>query len=245
MSPLLSKVMGLPPGADERVVYDVQEPVTEDVPVPCAAMPRKSFRDRLEQSRRKDRGVMQRVMGESAQGTNDPIIPKDADEIEVTGQPIKKGIKPVKDTVLEPRDPYGEKEKMMTPQAALVAPDVTPDADQPLDPATVPGTRSTSFRTTDAENEPDREQPDSGTVSKKAMDALLGRSKPPTPMEPDAVETTEAAAYGMLGVKSPAAQHLDESAPSGEAVLKEGAPMPEHVHTNGQSVYRTFRKFTG
>lgn len=186
--------------------------------------------------------MVQRVMGEARQ--EEPLIPADAEDYEPAGQPFQKGMKPVKDVVMEPNDPYAGKEKLATPSAALVAPDVTPDAEVPLDPSKVPGMAGNRFRMSDVEREgAEPAAPEYTQVPNRAMDALLGRPKPPTETaQPDAVVTAESA-YAMLGVQSPNAQHLAETAPAGQVLLKEGQAMPDHVASDGRQVLSAFRRF--
>lgn len=236
MNPLLSRVLG---GST-----DAPEPVHEDVPVPCAAVPRSRFRDRLR--RRKE--DVRRVVGE-AQTPDEGLIPDDAEEFEGGGQPFERSSKPVKDVVMEPRDPYADKEKLMTPSAALVAPDVTPQATQPLDPSAVPGGgQGERFRTSDAEREPSGGTAPNQPLPKRAMDVLLGRPVGPSQeASPDAVVTAESA-YRMMGVQSPNEQFQAEESGgglTGQAVLKEGQAMPDHQHSDGRTVLNVFRRFVG
>lgn len=243
MNPLLLRVLGSSDSAQSESTPPATpkaDPVREDVPVPCAALPRTTFRDRL----KKRRGEVARVVGE-AQAPDSALIPDDAEEFEGGGQPYEKKQKPVKDVVMEPRDPYAEKEKLMTPSAALVAPDVTPEADQPIDPAAVPNSgNGARFRASDADREASvPNQP----LHKRAMDTLLGRPAGPSQQaEPDAVVTAESA-YAMMGIKSPDQLHLEESSGlvSGEAALRQGTPMPEHKSGDGRAVLSAFRRFVG
>lgn len=244
MNPLLARVVGNQAVEESKTIPVRPQPsekVQEDVPVPCAAVSRQTFRDRLKKRRRES--SMSRVMGEAV-NADEPIIPKDAEEFEGGGQPYEQGLKPVKDVVMEPNDPYAGKEKMMTPSAALVAPDVTPDADKPIDPSAVPGVGSGArFRAGDADREP--QAPSSGqALPHRAMDVLLARPTPPSQeAQPDAVVTAESA-YRMMGVQSPDEQFRDASA-SGQALLNENAPMPTHVHSDGRQVLSVFRRFAG
>lgn len=236
MNPLLSRVLGNTAGP---------EPVREDVPVPCAVVPRSRFRDRLR--RRKE--DVRRVVGE-AQGPDDGLIPDDAEEFEGGGQSFERSSKPVKDVVMEPRDPYADKEKLMAPSAALVAPDVTPQATQPLDPSAVPGGGpGERFRTSDAERDAGTSAAPNQPLPKRAMDVLLGRPAGPSQeASPDAVVTAESA-YRMLGVQSPNEQFQSEDGGSagltGQAVLKEGQAMPDHRYSDGKTVLNVFRRFVG
>lgn len=245
MTSLLDRVLG---NTTEKSLPETRRPaeksVREDVPVPCA-LPRTTFRDRLRQSRQKkeDSSHLRRALGENA----DPkasLIPSDAEGVNSVGEPFERKLKPVKNVVLEPRDPYAEKEKLMTPAAALVAPDVTPEATTPLEPLPTAGSRS--FRTSDAEHEePALANP---PVNKSALGALLGRPSPSQQLEPDAV-MSEDRAYALLGVPSPQQMALQEQVQAGAGVpadpLQQGQPMPEHRASDGRAVYDTFRRLMG
>lgn len=209
--------------------------------MPVAAMPRQTFRDRLQRRRKGEEGKtdVRRVVGEAAE--EDALIPADAEKLNGVSDPIRKGIKPVKDVVMEPRDPYGEKERLMTPSSALVAPDCTPDATKPLPPSGA-GNPAGRFRTRDAEADQE------GGARGGAIDAVLDRVKTPLPRDPDAVVTAESA-YNLLRVPSPSAQHASEtvatSGVSGQTILAEGQSMPAHVHSDGRAIFSAFRRFNG
>jgi len=244
MNPLLARVMGTGPAPLVEATGDV-------APV-LANLPRKTYRDRLAQMRQRrdpegldDGGDVRRVVGEAVDQPKEtkPIIPPDAPEIDTVGEPIKKGMRPVRDVVMEPNDPYADKEKMMTPTAALVAPDVTPEADKPIDPSAVPGASRQTFRAKDAEAEPAAETQPHSSVD--TMDILLGRQRgaPSRQQEPDQVVTAESA-YSQLGIQSPAAMNVTESsAGMGQVLLKEGQDMPEHVPGDGRKIMENFRRF--
>lgn len=241
MKSLLSQVLGRTEIDFETVAEAApsRAPVREDVPVPCAALPRTTFRDRLRRNRVRGDGAGSRAVGKvMGESEKDSLVPRDAEELEMAGHPFKKDMKPVRDVVLEPRDPYADKEKMLTPSAALVAPDVTPDAMTPLDPIAPSGAR---FRASDIAEEPNHHaQPE---VPAEAMDAVLGRRTPSRENPPVDRVVSADEAYRMLNVPSPTAQALMESSPGGDALLNQGNPMPDHRHSDGKQILEAFRKF--
>jgi len=220
--------------------------VREDVPVPCAIVPRAAQRSRMDRlrARRDPEGVedgdvdesslMSRVLGEAS----GEIIPADAEELDAGNATITTKLRNIKDVVQEPAHPTGEKEKYLTPYAALTAPDATPDAMKPLDPSDVPGsTEGKEFKTSDLQQQPSGEQFTSQpTVN--AMDVLLGRNRSPgaAAAKPgDDLSTpvmTEAAAARVFQMPS-----------SPEELASQ--PMPEHKAGNGAEILNTFRRFHG
>lgn len=162
-NPILDQVMG-------------RRPVYEDVPVPCAVLPRRSYRDRLERQRQRrdsegqetaqDRenesmdADLRAVLGEAKSQPEEgeegkpetEVIPQNAEEIDGTEHIVTARMNKVKDVVQEPSHPSGEKEKYPTPYAALTAPDATPEGMSPQDPSKVPGMASPNkFTWTDLE----------------------------------------------------------------------------------------------
>ena len=247
ISPLLRRACGYRPESKEPV----EPKLVEDVPVPCAAVPRTTFRDRLVRLRQR-RGEMEggvssavrSALGENADDTGEDdansakksLIPKDAEELDGGNDPINRNLRKVKGVVMEPSDPYGEREELMTPQAALVAPDATPKAFEPIDPSKVPGGTGGKFTVQDLRNTkpPSAAQPSTMPVPKDSDEEQRRRI------------TTEEA-YNMLRVPSPAVQHVTEAVPAGAgpALLRQGEPMPEHKHTDVGAVMSAFRRFNG
>lgn len=125
MNPLISQITG---------------GVNEDVPVPCAVLPAKSYRDRLallRQRRGEDEdGNVKDVLGEAQKPAD--VIPDNADELdpqEKAGGTITSRLAPVKDVVQEPTKPRDDDEKFTSPFSALTAPDATPDSLTQIDPS--------------------------------------------------------------------------------------------------------------
>lgn len=244
MNPLIMRVLGTQ-GAELEVSRPRPTPpaVREDVPVPVGAAPSKpTFRDRLRQRRLRNAktATLRRALGEAESAEDsDSLIPKDAQTVDDFSMPGQRPQRPVRDVVLEPRDPYGEKEQLMTPASALVAPDCTPEALRPLPPSGA-GNPSGRFRAQDAAR-------DAGpATSGSALDVVLDRAQPPLQQTPDVPVTMEAA-YRMLGVSAPGAQSdgsaLAGGSVAGSQLLAEGRPMPDHKASDGRAICDVFRRF--
>lgn len=260
-SSALRRVLGQP---DEEQPTSRTGEVSEDVPVPCAVPPpRTTYRSRLSKLRQRrpdlygekaDDGTkrqqeqlgvpsdLQRVLGEAADSDENPsksLIPKDAEEIDGMGNGLPKPMKPVKAVVMEPNDPAGQPEERLTPMDALVAPDATPDAFEPIDPARVPGAKGSKFSTRDA-REAAGQQPAAPPTR-----AALPPTRAAAPAQAPREEITTERAYQLLNVASPSLQHLSETAPSGQALLRQGEAMPEHKPADIKPVLDAMRRFLG
>jgi hypothetical protein len=72
--------------------------------------------------------------------THDAVIPDDAEKINSGDQTAQAlNLKKTKENPPDPDQPKGSEEKLLTPRAALVAPDVTPQSMTEIDPSEVPG----------------------------------------------------------------------------------------------------------
>jgi hypothetical protein len=246
MNPLLAKVTGT-----------IQE--DDVVPVPGGAMPRRFYRDRAQRDRverqteESEDSDLRRVLGEAETG----VIPDNAEELDDTGSSVlPKRLRAIKDVVQEPSYPHTDKEKLLTPYAALTAPDATPDALAPIDPSRVPGKSTQSFTAAEldkpaAEAEEaipaTAEEVESPGVDKatRTMDVLLGRTRAPkaaasrAQAEQASTITSESAAYAALGIQSPAA------AEAIGAAMVPGTPMPSHKDGDSKVICETFRRFMG
>lgn len=233
----------------------VSKLVREDVPIPCAAKTTTSYRDRLTRlrKRRDPEGIedsdeeavtVRRVMGIREQQQEQPmdgIFPEDAEDLDdPSGSTLTTPLRSIKDVVQEPSHPTGEKEKLLTPYAALTAPDVTPQAMEPIDPSNVPGMEpADSFNSTDLSAEGVAPNAEPSPVMPNAMDVLLGRkrdqaaSAEPTPQgtPPPPVMTEEAAS------------RMFNSTGDTTASLNQGVPMPIPEPTDGRQVMEAFRRF--
>lgn len=200
------------------------------------------------------------VLGEAED--TEPVIPEDAEELE--GAAIDPSGLNLKDAEeIEPKkkveQPKDDTERLLTPRAALVAPDVTPESMTEIDPSLVPGRSSTSsFRASDVESEaaPGVRGPASSGASHQseiAMNILMGRQKPSQGTQPVGHNTRPAeTAYESAPVAPPMpyVEPISESAANamfsaGQAdVLKQNQPMPDHQAGDGRAIYSAFRRFS-
>ena len=203
--------------------------VQEDVPVPVAA----KARPRLMRSRSTQRRTAAAIMGMSEA---EAIIPDDAEEIDNYGGPA--GSKADREKVEQdqaPDDPLTpdgsgdtEDSQLITPSAALVAPDVTPHTLDPIDPSNVPQPKAAPAAPSAA--------PSGKGVD--PMDILLGRNKPsPEASQQLHAETTvttesaQAAINSSLGVGVPA------------DLLGRGKEMPPPQQADSKKIMEAFYKF--
>lgn len=226
MSALAKMLCGL---TEMTTVGDVA-PVECGAPVlanPATAAKRKMPADK----KKKDmRGRMaSRLIGEdSRDGFVIPDNAKEVDTLEVNGD----GLSTIKTPVIpgeKPKNPYSGDEPLILPAASLVAPDVTPEALYPLDPSQLPGAdagkspESTPMQpAATPPPSPGAAPLPSSPAGSPAIDVVLGKT---TGGEP----SLESILARMPGIPSPASvAALESNAPSGEAALAKGAPMPEH-----------------
>lgn len=265
-NPLINLVMG-------------RRSIREDVPVPLAVLPRRSYRDRMLRNRQdaseteedvdkckdESRDSVRAVIGEDAQqmdGADEKsVIPDDAEAMDgIERSTFTTRLRDVKDVVQEPSHPSGEKEKYLTPYAALTAPDATPDAMSPIDPSKVPGMSATQSKFTWGELEQTPPAPDvnapvpsGGDAAVNAMDVLLGRNRAPKPAANAAEATamgaiaTEEQAMAALGIENPL---IAEAAKSKAAAALFANPdpagdsmMPPPAQADPKKVYEAARRF--
>jgi hypothetical protein len=219
---------------------DIRE---DGVPVPVG-MPR-SPNPRARNRRSVQRRTAATLMGlreadkdEDDEEDEESIIPDDAEEIKniagVSGirlddKPLKKDREPEEPD--SPTDsPDGEEDHLLSPRDALVAPDVTPQALEPLDASEVPQ---------------GREQPQvprfmpSRNQEVNPMDVLLGRTstRPARPEQPvENVVTVEAAQAAVNSL-------LNAEGVSGEALLRPKTPMPDPQPGNASKIMEAFDKY--
>lgn len=232
------------------------------VPV-IANVPRETFRNRMVKKRQiedEDDDSVRRLVGEAAEEggeeeteRKEDVIPDDAEDVDPTEMTVGKPLRQPKEVVQEPSHPPADKEKYQTPYAALTAPDVTPQATEPIDPSQVPGTANPErFRAADLEKaEPVEPSGQTTDMAARAMDVLLGRnrtSKPatqPGELEQAGAISTEEAAR-MVGVQ-PITEEAKAKAASVLVAAKDGGSgmPPPSPQGDGSAIYSAFRRFSG
>ena len=181
----------------------------------------------------------------------DGVIPNDAREVDslVTSVSAVAAETPNLPNQDKPTSIHNASEPLISPAAALVAPDVTPDALKPLDPSQVPGADLGSAPKPRQEPPPVQPRP-SPTEPSSALDMILGKTAPanisaPTPSGPALQAGGSMPVESMLpGIISPAS--ASSGVPLSEASLlaSQGAGMPEHKSTGGEAILSAFRRFS-
>ena len=198
--------------------------VQEDDSVPVPVTKTRSARRSRENDRLVNRRTITAIMGMAED--QESIFPADAVQIDgVTGfaPGIKGGDKPVDRAPEEPEDPdYAQGEDLMSPTIALVAPDVTPQALQPLDPSQVPPDVKPSLPA----------QPATPNNGADALQVLLGKASPD---EQSAAITTAESAQASVNAS------LGLNSNSGG--LREGQPMPLPTAGKPEKIMEAFYKF--
>lgn len=194
------------------------------------------------EGRKKKSSEVAKVVGEAQE--EEEVIPADAEGAEEGDFNASQGVyvsKP-KEQPKAPEQPTSDEEKLLTPAAALVAPDVTPDSMTEIDPSKVPGrSGGQSFRASDLNAPPQQpgaqpgERTDPGVSQ---MDILLGRQRSntangpgsPPPTQPIMTEDSAAALF---------------STASGEDLLRPGieVPPPTQGRVDAKAVCEAARKF--
>jgi hypothetical protein len=189
------------------------------------------------------------------------VIPANAEELE-DGRSDPSGLRLKKPEFKKsnPDSPKDERETLMSPKAALVAPDVTPDSMIEIDPSEVPGGQGETFKAPDVSIDPPAAGPvpaDIGAPAPEpgqdrfttAMDTLLGKSrKPAEPTAGTAAPPPPQPAMESKATISPEAAAAMFAAPiegvSGDTLLRQNQPMPDPKVGDGK-VFESFRKFVG
>ena len=195
---------------------------------------------------------LRKVLGE----TDASIIPTDAKKLSGVEDVVGKPLRPIEKVIPEPSRPSSDKEKYLTPLAALTAPDCTPDALKPLDSSSIPGGTGPVERFTSAEveQEPLPEQPErherSGAM--RAMDQILGHQRTAAParnpQEFDATgatmsESQAAALVNGLTVPGAVVESTGRAA-AALATAQQGGAMPEPGQVgDGRAIAQAFRQF--
>lgn len=213
----------------------------EDDAVPVPAIKRSGPDSRRRRDARR-RSVTAAIMGVHEDIKADGIIPSDAEEIEhasmgTSGIKIdtrnSKGEMVVTGHDSEQGDAEpGQQDDLISPKSALVAPDLTPHALEPLDPLLVP-------KPPQAAAPPAPAVPAAPSVPPNVnpLDVLLGRTPAAPSNEPElkanrpvTVEAAQASVNASLGISS------------GPGVAQ-GSPMPEHKEGTGRPIMEAFYRF--
>lgn len=173
---------------------------------------------------------------------DESIIPSDAEPVEGINAPS--GIKLDQDkfdddrTADEPSHPMtpdeDSSEELLTPRDALVAPDVTPEAMEPIDPSEVPAPKGVP------QPVPQPAPPSIARQDVNPMDVLLGRTSSASkanqalPEEPIVTaESAQATVNTVLGIHGG----------SGDGLLKQGQSMPDPTPAQSGKIMETFYKY--
>lgn len=218
-------------------------PVREDVPVVPGAPRSKSARERDRSNRVHRRTAAAMLgLGEAADDDDESIIPDDAQEVQnITGpsgirlddEPSKKDQEPE-----EPDHPSAvpgsEEDQLLSPRDALVAPDVTPQALEPIDASEVPAAPQQGVPKFVPANQVPPPRPEINP-----MDVLLGRTstRPARPEAPPENVVTAESAQATVNTL------LNVGGVSGDSLLKQNAPMPDPTPGNASKIMEAFEKY--
>jgi hypothetical protein len=192
------------------------------------------------------------------------VIPANAEELE-DGRSDPSGLRLKKPEFKQsnPDSPKDSREALMSPKAALVAPDVTPDSMTEIDPSEVPGGEGETFKAPDVSTAPPEAGPVPADIGAPmpaepgqdtfttAMDTLLGKSrKPSAPGRAQAAPASAAPpppAMESAPAISPETAAAMFAAPvegvSGDALLRQNQPMPDPTVGDGKRVFESYRRF--
>lgn len=187
-------------------------------------------------------------LGEAADD-DESIIPDDAEEVQNIAGPS--GIKaddaklkkdreaPEPDYPSEVSSAYGDDEdRLLSPRDALVAPDVTPQAMEPIDASEVPAAKG-QYQQGEVPRFIPAQPSTAGQIN--PMDVLLGRSQPPAQARreelPQEHVVTAESAQSMVNTV------LSVNGLGGNAILQQGQPMPDPKPGNANKIMETFSKY--
>ncbi len=177
--------------------------------------------------------VIDGIIGRKVQENEDnaSIFPEDASEVKISVASNTVGNE--KNPDMGDNDgpavpPSGDREALITPQAALVAPDVTPDAFVALDPAQVPP----------AQQRLHFPQPQAPQQAAGAIDTLMGRQNPAAEIPSAQPQVSAESFMASLGHSTGA-----DIAPLLEAATTPGVGMPAHVGNDIRTLCDVTRRF--
>jgi len=190
--------------------------------------------EKLKKNAARQRSVVASIMG-MTESDDEGIIPDDAERVDtLTGGEHIPGIR--SDSLPRPEGPAEPRvttnvggEELIQPTAALVAPDITPNVMQPIDPSQVPAP-------------PQRPVPPPSVAAAQQMGAEDARNVMNTILGRQNVQPHAATAESVVAAMTHPVviqEKVGEAMTSAEA----GASMPRHQEGDGRTVYNAFRPF--
>ena len=234
--PVREDFSALPPGT-----YKQQRPA------PVRQLPPKDKEEDKLRKKARQSSVVACILG-MTESDDEGIIPPDAKQVDTfsAGERIP-GIRsdplPQAEGPEEPAVSNVSGEELIQPQAALVAPDITPNVMQPLDPSQVPAPPRPPQAPLPPMTGGNPELP--GEAARGVMNTILGRqnagSQPQAPA-PSQAELESMAASTVAAMTNPIV--IQEKVAEALTPAQPGtSTMPDHREGDGKSVYTAFRKF--
>lgn len=213
------------------------QPVSEGVPVPVASKHQDSARKRSRYA--VQRRTAAALMGMAEDRDTDSLIPDNAVELDRYTSTYELGFnKDLERKDAEPDPPTApatgteddaeeDTAQLISPKAALVAPDVTPHTLDPIDPSEVPAPAKTAAPANATASAPDFDP----------LKVILGRStaqakQAPEPETPVTAESAQATINSLLSTVPPA------------DLLGKGREMPPHQPSNPGKIMEAFARFS-
>jgi hypothetical protein len=189
----------------------------------------KKLRDKARQA-----SVVASIIG-MTESDEESIIPQDAKPIDQFSSAQIPGLKSTttlssSESPSEPALANADASGLIPPSAALVAPDITPKALEPIDPSAVPGRPAPV-----APGIPSPSISRATSSATGALDTILGRQNP---APPGVAESFVRAITPPIDSASAVASKLTPANAG-------GSPMPEHVQGDPTAVYAAFRNLVG
>ncbi len=244
MSSVVDAILGRGQGLTEDDVPPVMA-ARQPKPVAARRLPPKDEEEKELQNKAakvRSSSVVAGILG-MTENEEEGIIPQDAKPFDTfSTQQIPGMQEPPKLDNAKPSEPsvtniHGE--ELIPPTAALVAPDVTPNVLQLVDPSQVPAPPVSAPPPGPAPavgSAPP--QPTSAPGAEGALDTILGRQNPAPQPAPVSVESFQQTITDPVVRKQKIAEAL---VPAKDG----GRDMPKHVEGDGKAILNAFRQFNG
>lgn len=183
-----------------------------------------------------DRSKRRRPVDDIKEDRDGHVIPSDAEDLQSFdmqdyGMELEKPALPDRKI----KNPYSGDEPLIQPSASLVAPDITPEAVQMIDPSQLPGADRGSAPTSGYSSQPAGQSPTLDLLTGHQPNQGGGQMSYREPMM-----SAESALSRLPGIPAPGA----DIAPTGQPTLNPNQPMPDHVpNDGGKSILETFSRF--